>query len=142
MILIYGLSSGDNPENIRYIGKTSDIEDRLKRHISKYSLKNDTYKNRWIKTELSKGNDIIIKSLYEIQPEENWQEAEIIWIDKYKKLGFSLTNGTIGGDGIISDDTVVKRNKTRIDNNLDNKRDEIEKYNISFNFVEKKMARY
>jgi hypothetical protein len=133
MTLIYGLSSDNNPENIRYIGKTSNIADRLKRHLAKCNLKSDTYKNRWIKLELLNGNNIIIISLYEINSNENWEDVEIFWIAKYRKLGFNLTNGTVGGEGIISDDVIKKRTETRIKNNLENKKEEIEKYNILFN---------
>ena len=100
MILIYGLSSSSDPENIRYIGKDIDIKKRLKKHLSSYELKSDTHKNMWIKLELLNGNDIISTELYRFES-ENWQDVEIEWIDRYKKLGYKLTNSTIGGDGFV-----------------------------------------
>ena len=129
-MVIYGLSSTSDPDNIRYIGKANNIKDRLKRHISNYGLIPDTHKNRWIKQELSNGEKILITELYQIKNDENWKNLEIEWIDKYKKNGFILTNLTIGGDGGMSKESIQKRNKTKVENNLLNKKEEIGKYNI------------
>lgn len=132
MNIIYGLSTNINPQDIRYIGKTNEpLQNRLNRHISQSGLNSiDTYKNRWIKSELLKGNKINIIELYKVKPDENWQDIEIKYIAQYKINGYNLTNTTIGGDGIISDEIIKKRNKTRIENNLKNKSKEIKKYNI------------
>jgi FtsZ-interacting cell division protein YlmF len=130
MVLIYGLSSSSDPENIRYIGKAIDIKKRLKRHLSSYELKRDTHKNRWIKLELLNGNDIISTELYRFE-NENWQNVEIEWIDKYKKLGYKLTNSTIGGNGsLLTNEQIKKRSEDIVKKNLKDKKDEIEKYNI------------
>ena len=130
MIVIYGLSTESEPNNIRYIGKTSNILDRLSRHLSEYSLKYDTYKNNWIKSELLNNNKIIINVLYELNSDENWQEVEISYIEKYKQLGFALTNSTIGGDGIIvTSDILLKRNNTKNINYINR----CEKYIVDYN---------
>jgi group I intron endonuclease len=129
-MIIYGLFSSESPSNIRYIGKATNIKDRLRRHLSKYSLKNDTYKNRWIKSEINKGNKIEIAIIEEVS-ESNWEKAEIFWISEFRKLGYNLTNSTIGGDGIVPTNEIInKRGKTKITNNLKNKSELIEKFNI------------
>ncbi len=131
MALIYGLSSNCEPENIRYVGKTTNLEKRLKRHLSKYYLKDDTYKNRWIKSELKQGHKIQIIILEEVS-NEVWEECEIKWIKNLKEKGFSLTNGTDGGEGLFleSGDIVQKRNETRKKNNLEAKKIEVKKFKI------------
>jgi len=129
-MVIYGLSSSESPDNIRYVGKAKSPKDRLRRHISKYNLKEDTYKNRWIKLELLKGNKIEIKVIEEVK-NDNWEDLEIYWISEYKKLGYKLTNATIGGDGLpLTYEIINKRNKTRIENNLKSKSEIIKKFKI------------
>jgi len=113
MISIYTLSSSSNPNDIRYIGKTKNIKDRIRRHISKYYLNlEDNYKNRWIKSELSKGNKIIIEEIDLVQ-EENWKESEKYWIEQFRNWGFRLVNTTEGGEGIIlTKELIEKRNES------------------------------
>ena len=130
MDIIYGLSSDIDPENIRYIGKTKNIKDRLRRHLSVYGLRVDTYKNRWIKSELLKGNKILITLLYEVGDGEDWKDIEVDWISRYRRNGYQLVNSTDGGDGSMSVDSIDKRNKTRIEKNLKDKSEEIKKYNV------------
>lgn len=130
MEYIYGVSTDKEPENIRYIGKATNIEDRLKRHISKYGLKPDTYKNRRIKKEILNGNNIFITELYRIKPDETWQDIEKEWIKKYKDLGYNLTNSTDGGDGGFNECSTKKNIETRIKNNLERKKEKIELYKI------------
>jgi len=133
MVYIYTLASSETPEEIRYIGKTTNIKTRLRRHTSKYYLEHETtYKNNWIKSELLKGNTILIKEIDCVE-EENWQISEKFYINKYKELGFKLTNSTIGGEGIIlTEDIIKKRNDTRISNNIERINKEI----IFFNIIE------
>lgn len=131
MALIYGLSSNCEPDNIRYVGKTTNLEKRLKRHLSKYYLKDDTHKNRWIKSELKQGHKIQIVLLEEV-PDEIWEECEIKWIKNLREKGFCLTNGTDGGEGLFleSGDIIQKRNETKKKNNLKTKKIEIKKFKI------------
>jgi len=130
-MIIYSLSSSEDPNNVRYIGKTNDIKKRLKRHLSKYNLIPDTHKNRWIKSEISKGNKIIITEIYRIVDDEKWQDVEIYWIDKYKKEGYKLTNSTNGGDGgVFTKEMLEKRSESIKNENIKNKLEEIEKYKI------------
>jgi len=130
MIYIYTLTNDKDTNDIRYIGKTTNLKNRLRKHLSNYSLKIDTYKNNWIKKELLLGNKILIHSIEEVN-ENNWQEREIYWIKKYKDLGYNLTNTTLGGDGLILEKNIIeKRNSTRIKNNLETKKEEIELFKI------------
>ncbi len=131
MIYIYTLSSSDSPSDIKYVGKTKDIKTRLRKHIGKYHLNTeDTYKNKWIKLELSRANKSLIQEI-DVVDDLNWQFWEIYWIEQFKNWGFKLTNTTNGGDGLmLTDEIINKRNVTRIKNNIIKKRDDIEKFNI------------
>lgn len=130
MTIIYGLSSSNDPDNIRYIGKTNNIVNRLKRHLSKYNLKIDSYKNRWINMEISNGNEIHIKELFRVDEKINWQKVEVEWIKKYKELGYELTNGTLGDGFDLTPEIINKRNNTIIEKNILDKQREIEEFNI------------
>ena len=63
----------------------------------------DTFKSRWIKKELKKGNKILIKEIFLVPISEDWAKWEIFYISEYKKLGYKLTNTTSGGDGLHGD---------------------------------------
>lgn len=130
-MFIYTLSSSSDPDNIRYVGKTNDLNDRLRRHVGKYYLENDiSYKNNWIKSEISKGNSIIISELESVD-ETNWSNREQYWIEQLKQWGFKLVNTTIGGEGIeLTKEIIKRRSETIIKNNSETKREIIEKYQI------------
>lgn len=82
---------------IRYIGKTTNIQKRYYYHCSKYHLENEnTHRSNWIKSLLKKELKPIIEIIEECY---NWQEREIYWIKYYKDLNYDLCNHTIGGDG-------------------------------------------
>lgn len=94
---IYGLSSTNNPELIRYVGKSNNPNKRLIAHLLASKTKK-TYRDKWIFSELEKGNSINIKILL-CKPESeiyNW-EKEIIKL--YKSFGAKLVNGNEGGLG-------------------------------------------
>jgi len=97
IIYIYGLVDSVTKQ-IRYIGKTLHLRQRLREHLNKYSLKKETYKNHWIKQVLSKNANLEIIVLEECN-ENNWAARESYWIEHYNSLGNKLTNGTSGGDG-------------------------------------------
>lgn len=98
MINIYALADPRNPEDIRYIGKTSlTLKERLNAHINKVKYRR-CHSSYWIKSLLIKGIKPIIILINEV-PEEDWIESEIFYIALYKVLGYKLTNHTIGGEG-------------------------------------------
>lgn len=115
-ILIYGLSSSNNPEQIRYIGQTSNsLQRRLIMHKSKAKIETN-HRACWIRSELKKGNDIII-SYIDSADENNWAEKEINYIKQFKSFGAKLVNTTIGGEGNLgarhTDATKLKMSITR-----------------------------
>lgn len=92
---IYGLYSTRNYK-IRYVGKTKEkIEKRLKQHIRGAIKENQqTYKDKWIRKEISEGYSILIKEIETVSKELS-NEKEKFWIRQFD----NLTNMTEGGDG-------------------------------------------
>lgn len=131
IMFIYTLSSSSEPNNIRYVGKANDLKDRLRRHIGKYYLENGiSYKNNWIKSEMSKGNKILINELESVD-NDSWIDREQYWIEQFRQWGFKLVNTTIGGEGILlTKEIIKKRSETKIKNNSETKKEIIEKYQI------------
>lgn len=113
---IYTLSTKEEPNNIRYIGKTDNPKDRIERHIQPYYLNEGTYKANWLKSELNKGNTPALNIIDEVACDD-WQFWESYWIEQFKIWGFSLTNGTTGGEGLrLTKDILDRRNSTRMYN--------------------------
>lgn len=79
---------------VRYIGKTNNLQKRYKNHISEFHLKATTYKNSWIKS-LLKLNLRPLMRVIAITKNEYINDAEIKAISQ----GKNLTNMTGGGDG-------------------------------------------
>ena len=91
MIYIYGLYT---ETEIRYVGKTNNLDKRLKEHI-RDSLNNKiSHKHKWIRKEIKNNKDIKIKVLEKCN-KNNWEEKEKYWINKCD----NLTNHTEGGEG-------------------------------------------
>ena len=114
MVYIYGLHTNLNDE-IRYVGKCRDINQRLKMH---YSQRNSskTHKNNWINSIISIGGEYIEMKILEIVDESNWQVKEKQWIQKFDNLT-NTSSGGLGGSGKIYNITyseckkIVKNNK-------------------------------
>jgi len=94
-IYIYCLKDPET-NDIRYIGKTTNINTRLKAHITR-SRHNKYHSARWVQSVLKKGLKPIIE-LVEECTEENWAERETYWISYYRQY-FDLTNILEGGEG-------------------------------------------
>lgn len=94
---IYTLS--DINGDIRYIGKTSYLNQRLYSHIKECRTKRINHKINWIKSLLKKGEKPLISILDEVESDD-WQFWECFWIEQFKQWGFNLTNQTNGGDGL------------------------------------------
>ena len=101
LVNIYSI---EYPEgNIRYIGKTKLlVEDRLLQHMKAAKCGVKSYSKDWLRSLLKQGNTPVIKTL-DIVDESDWQFWEIYYISLYKSWGFSLTNHTVGGEGIDID---------------------------------------
>lgn len=114
---IYTLS--DINGNIRYIGKTSYLKQRLYSHIKECRTKKANHKINWIKSLLKKGEKPLISILDEVDSND-WQFWECFWIEQFKQWGFNLTNLTKGGEGLNgykhSDVSIIKMKQKFIDN--------------------------
>ncbi len=92
---IYALT--DEFGNIRYIGKSNNVEIRYKYHL-KESKQKRTHKEKWINSMIENN----LKPDYFILEEcifSDWIIMEEYWIAQAKSWGFNLTNGTTGGEG-------------------------------------------
>lgn len=107
---IYGLSSSENVDNIRYIGYTNKPETRLSEHLRDCTRKNvKTHKKNWISEELLNNNKIHLIILKEVETQEEAKKEEIEYIKKYTSFGVRLVNGTKGGDGVVATEEVRKK---------------------------------
>jgi hypothetical protein len=85
---------------IRYVGKSNNPENRLKRHLNSNSLLESwTSKNKWLLNLKKKGLSPIMEVI-DYTELGNINELEIKWIKHYRDLGLKLTNSTDGGDGV------------------------------------------
>ena len=114
---IYTLSHPITNE-IKYVGKTVNLKQRLSAHISdaKINKKNNLVSN-WIKSLLNQN----LKPKMEIIDEtshDDWGELEQYWISQFKTWGFNIKNITLGGEGtygrIWSKSSIDKISTTRI----------------------------
>jgi hypothetical protein len=99
---IYGLFSSKTHE-LRYVGiTTGKLGARLKGHVRDTGRTHKTY---WIKPEIRKGFVPYISAIQKF-PLEGMTfkllcDAEIYWIEYFKKNGCRLTNSTSGGEGVL-----------------------------------------
>lgn len=98
-VFIYSLSTLENPNEIRYIGKTvSKLNKRLSQHISKSKTTNRiTHCSNWLNLEITNNNTPTIQLVDEVF-EDDWEFWEMYWIEQFKNWGFRLTNITKGGE--------------------------------------------
>jgi len=95
---IYALADPETKE-IRYIGKSFRVKERLMNHLNDSSK---THKTNWIKSILKKGLRPELVILEELSDSEDWQAREIFWIKTAKESGWRLVNSTDGGDGVLN----------------------------------------
>lgn len=83
---------------VRYIGKTNQPTQRLRKHISGARTGKERHHNaNWIRTLLSAGELPTMEVLCAVPENETWQETEKYFIDAYRAMGFRLTNILEGG---------------------------------------------
>jgi hypothetical protein len=110
---IYTLSDPIDKE-IKYIGKTKNLKDRLQRHMNPCNLKQTWQsKTKWLKY-LKNNNLKPIMELLDQGDENNIDDLEIYWISQFKSWGFKLKNETIGGQNPTLKGSKLK--KSHIDN--------------------------
>ncbi|MDG1949846.1 MAG: GIY-YIG nuclease family protein, partial [bacterium] len=131
MVYIYTLACADAPNEIRYVGKTSEsLTRRLGRHTSSYYLNEGTYKSRWISKAIQEGREIVIKEL-DVVSDNGWQRWEKYWIEQLGQWGFQLVNTTAGGDGVeLTPELIEQRNESNRARGRDRLESRIRKYNI------------
>jgi hypothetical protein len=93
---IYALCEPDT-NKIRYVGKSNNPQERLKRHVGMYEP-NQTHKQNWVRSVLEQGKSPSLLVLEKVDTTE-WEGREIWWIEKCKKEGIQLTNIAKGGFG-------------------------------------------
>lgn len=87
---------------VRYVGKTvQPIEIRLQAHVRK-SNERKTHRDCWIFSLKQIGMRPAIEVI-EVVEGDAWAVREIFWIAHFKATGASITNQTIGGEGIDSE---------------------------------------
>lgn len=95
---IYTLKHPETNE-IRYVGKTTNIKRRYYQHTNKKICKklSNKYLSNWLLSILNKDLKPILNIIEEC--EDNWVESEVYWIEQFKIWGFNLINITRGGEG-------------------------------------------
>ena len=96
---------------VRYVGKANNIHRRFIAHKSTSHYRK-YHSAIWIKGLLSKGLEPIIKIIenFKYKNKYEWGNRESYWIRCYRKLGFDLTNFTIGGEGGTTYGRLGKKN--------------------------------
>lgn len=105
-IVIYGLFCPISGR-LRYVGKTKNVEFRLRRHVSTARRGFDSHRDRWVRTLLAQGAAPTMAILRHVQPGECWASAEREEIARALARGERLTNSTAGGDGVDPIDATV-----------------------------------
>ena len=105
-VYIYVLKDQNN--NIRYVGKTTNVKRRLYSHIAEAKLnKSKRYVLNWIRQLLSNNQKPILEIIEECN-ENNWKEREIYWINHYKKVIPNLCNLCDGGTGGLAKENLTE----------------------------------
>lgn len=130
---IYSLSCPET-KIVKYIGKTNNINRRLRNHVSNNSLSNSTKKNNWIISLLRRNLIPLIEIIDEVE-EYNIDFWEKFYISLFKTWGFELLNGTEGGDGY--DWTGRSHNeKSNLKNRMNSpNRKSVAQYDLNDNFI-------
>jgi hypothetical protein len=105
MACVYALYESSNPDKIRYIGRTrnNDAAQRLKTHIKAARSKKTNYHiHNWINSVIASNGSIGYTVLESGLSYEESGIREMHYIELYnKKLEVTLTNMTVGGEGIV-----------------------------------------
>jgi hypothetical protein len=100
MACVYALVTACEPENYRYIGRTSEKPHRrLSKHLTAARQMENTYVYRWMRKSIAKGTSIEIVVLEGNLTYEESGVRETFLIRKFREEGYRLTNLTDGGDG-------------------------------------------
>jgi group I intron endonuclease len=103
---IYSLSHPLTNE-VRYIGKTINIKRRYKQHL--YDNRVKSHKGSWIQSLKSQGLKPIMEIIEECT-DQNWEDREKYWIEKFDNLT-NMKKGGNGGDDYkryVSEESIEK----------------------------------
>ncbi len=110
---IYSLSDPRTNE-VRYIGKANDLNQRFKHHVSH---REKTYKGNWI-CGLKNSGLLPLIEVVDMVPESEWHFWEQYYISQFKSWGFNLTNACDGGIGnngwVATDETKLKMRNAQL----------------------------
>jgi hypothetical protein len=95
---IYGLYEVGKEDEIRYIGKSDNIQKRIRDHRNDKRM--TSHKCCWIKSVINRGGEIGILPI-KVVPNDKWKEYEIFFIKEYRNK-YDLVNNTDGGDGSMT----------------------------------------
>jgi len=97
-VFIYALKE-PNTDEIRYIGKTKNINQRLNEQLSEARRSpKHTHRNIWLRSLLRQNLKPSVEIVDEV-PEAEWQAWEAAYIQFYLEQGCRLVNSTPGGEG-------------------------------------------
>lgn len=92
----------------RYVGKSSSGLRRPRQHMLNSSLnKEDSHKNRWLKSLINKKLKPQVLILEELPTIDLLDQAEVEWISESKRQGHKLTNWTEGGELRLSRENLI-----------------------------------
>ena len=97
MTYIYSLSDPITNE-IRYVGKTRNPEERFKNHCNPLHNRK-SHKRNWVNKLRRKGVKPVFEIL-DIVDDKDWIFWEQYWVWQCKAWGFNLVNHTMGGEGL------------------------------------------
>lgn len=108
MIYIYGLA---DPRNgiIRYVGKTVNLERRIKAHLCP-NRTGCKHCHAWLAKLRSDGVKPSVAQLEALPDDANWEDREVWWIAHFKANGNDLTNIMPGGEGNATYGRLGKKN--------------------------------
>lgn len=109
-IFIYALCE-PGTKTVRYIGKTSRPEKRLREHLASASRK-QTHRDCWL-SSLPSGQFPAMEILDEVSAEK-WEFFERAYIQVHREAGFDLTNATDGGEGVSEGTKLSDEHKAKI----------------------------
>ena len=104
LALVYALTSSNEPDVIRYIGRTKfdTPNKRLSVHLKQARSGGVYHLHNWIRKIESDKNTVVAHILESGLSWNQSAEREIYWIQYFKQKGVDLTNMTSGGDGAPS----------------------------------------
>lgn len=102
MALVYALIDSSNPDEMRYIGKTTQkLKERFKCHLRNAPRdQSNRHVYNWMRRDLKAGKTLDIIVIEDNLTDAESLQREIYYIDYYKALGHRLTNMTDGGEGM------------------------------------------